>query len=579
MKEQTKPVFLIQKFRSILSASMAVEMVCFLITLTDSLVAGNMIGSETLIAVGALAPLLPVATFISSLINSGTLLFYNSYIGKNEQENADEIYGQGLLLAMLAGVLIALGMLAGKNAYFASLSLSGSVKRYTGEYYDLILIYLALGPLSCLLDNMLMSDGGEKLSAAANIIEIVSNIVLSILLARPFGIRGIAAASILSKLLFFAIIGRRSIQQIRSLRFRFRLKPRLCGEILSNGFVRASRNIFTALMEYTLILYVTARFDKDTLTLLSVAIKMLGMSGMFLGLSMAAQPLVAILRGEQNTWGLRSLMKNVAWTLFLFGILMSLLTVLFAPFWVRAFGIDDPALLRQGSVMMRLMGLSFALQSLATLYFLYAFLMRKNTLALLVVALNEFIVPVSLALLGSALTHAPIGLWVGLGLAPAVGFPLSLLLALAMVGRENFPWLVSASRDEQIRCYDFAITEENAVALSKTLVRLFDERGYSARTGSLAGMLAEDILMLILEKNPAGKRLYAECNVIFEASEARIILRDSGLVFDVTRCDGTQSMREYIVAQTLNLPEHKFYITTTGYNRNELLLEFSDKTD
>lgn len=141
-----------------------------------------------------------------------------------------------------------------------------------------------------------------------------------------------------------------------------------------------------------------------------------------------------------------------------------------------------------------------------------------------------------------------------------------------------FPWLVSNNRNEQIRCYDFENTEENAVALSKTLIGLFAERGYFSRTGSLAGMLVEDILLLIQEKNPSGKRLFAECNAIFEESEARIILRDSGIVFDVTKCDGTQSMREYIVTQALNLPEHKFYITTTGYNRNELLLGFRDKS-
>lgn len=319
---------------------------------------------------------------------------------------------------MLAGVLIALGMLAGKNAYFASLSLSGRAREYAGDYYNLILIYLAMGPLSALLDNMLM---------------------------------------------------------------------------------------------------------------------------------------------------------------FLIGVALSLLTVLFAPLLIRGFGIAEPALLRQGTVMMRYMGLSFAFQSLATFYFLYAFLMRKNALALLVVGVNEFAAPVALALLGATPTHTPTRLWIGIALAPAVGFPLSLLAALMLYGRENFPWLVSGKRDEQIKCFDFEITDENAVALSETLVGLFHEQGYSPRTGSLAGMLAEDILLLIREKNPPGKKLFAECNVIFEEGEARVILRDSGLVFDVTSCDGTQSIREYIVAQTLNLPEHKFYISTTGYNRNELLLVFQDK--
>ena len=579
MQEQNKPLFLIKKYYSILKASIAVETAAFLITLLDSLIAGNMIGSETLIAVGAVAPLLPIVDFLRSMINSGTLLFYNSYIGNNDKEHADDVFSQGLLLTILTGILIALGMLAGKNAYIGSLSLSESVKQYTADYYSMILIYLAMEPLSSLLANMLMSDGGERLSAAANIAEIICNIVLSILFAKLFGIHGIAMASILSKLLFFTIIGRWAFRKIRSVRLTLRLKLRICRDILSNGFVRASKYIFTALMQYVLILYVTANFGEDTLMLLSVAIKMLGMSGLFLGLSMAAQPLITILRGERNFWGLKSLMKTAAWTMFLIGISLSLLTVLFAPLLIRGFGLEDQVLLKQGTVMMRCMGLSFAFQSLATFYFLYAFLMRKNALALLIVALNEFLAPVGLALLGVMITHLPTGLWIGIALAPVIGFSLSLLAALALYGKENFPWLVSENQDEQIMCYDFEITEENATALSQTLFRLFGDQGYSSRTRSLAGMLSEDILMLIKEKNPPGKKLFAECNVIFEKSGARVILRDSGIVFDVTACDGTHSLQEYIVAQTLNLSENKFYISTTGYNRNELLLEFRDKSE
>ena len=267
----------------------------------------------------------------------------------------------------------------------------------------------------------------------------------------------------------------------------------------------------------------------------------------------------------------------LTWTMFLIGIALSVLTVLFAPLLVRAFGIEDPALLKQGAVMMRYMGLSFAVQSMTVLYFLYAFLMQKKGLALLIVAVNEFLAPVALAILGVTVAHSPTELWAGLALAPAVGFAFSMLATLALYGKENFPWLVSDRRNEQIRCYDFEITEENAVALSKTIVGLFSERGYSSRTGMVAGMLVEDILMLIQEKNPSGKKLFAECNVIFEESEARVILRDSGMVFDVTSCDGTRSMREYIVAQELNLPEYKYYISTTGYNRNEVLLGFRDQ--
>lgn len=578
MIKQSKPIFLINKYRSILNASISVEMVCFLITLTDSLIAGNMIGQEPLIAVGTVAPLLPIEWFITSTINSGTLLFYNDHIGKYDKKNADSVFGQGLFLAVLAGILIIMGMLAGKEAYIGSLSLSDTVNQYTRDYYSLIIFYLAMDPLSCLLDNMLMSEGREKLSAAANISEILSNIVLSVLFVKLFGIRGIAFASILSKLLFFAIISKWSLKKMQNIELHLQPDLRICGKILSNGFAKASCGIFTALTEYALILYVTANFGQDTLTLLSVAIKIIGISGLFLGLSMAAQPFIPILCGEQNSWALRSLMKSVSLMLFMIGIALSLLTILFAPLLILTFGIEDPELVKQGTEMIRYMGLSFTFGLLTTFYFVYAFLMRKNGLAIFIGALNDFIAPVALSILGAMFFHDQTGLWIGLAIAPLISFAISMLVVLVMYGKNDFPWLIPKNRDKHTVCYDFDVTEENAAELSETLIMLLNERGCSQRTSQLAGMLVEDILMLIKEKNPSDKKLFAECNVIFEGSDVKVILRDSGIVFDVMSCDGTQSMHEYIVAQTLTLPEHKLYISTTGYNRNELLLIFSEKS-
>ena len=60
MKAQQKPVFLVKKFYSILQASVAVETVSFFVTLSDSVIAGNMIGNETLVAVGLLSPLFTI---------------------------------------------------------------------------------------------------------------------------------------------------------------------------------------------------------------------------------------------------------------------------------------------------------------------------------------------------------------------------------------------------------------------------------------------------------------------------------------------------------------------------------------
>jgi Na+-driven multidrug efflux pump len=87
---QTKADFLVQKYRQILRASLLVEAVSYIMTMTDTLIAGNMIGEDALAAAGLVAPLLTVTTFIASVINSGTLLNYSYCIGRFEERRAHE---------------------------------------------------------------------------------------------------------------------------------------------------------------------------------------------------------------------------------------------------------------------------------------------------------------------------------------------------------------------------------------------------------------------------------------------------------------------------------------------------------
>lgn len=57
----------------------------------------------------------------------------------------------------------------------------------------------------------------------------------------------------------------------------------------------------------------------------------------------------------------------------------------------------------------------------------------------------------------------------------------------------------------------------------------------------------------------------------------RIILRDSGVLFDVTDADSLPvSLRHYVVARMMVAHDKKAYLTTTGYNRIELFFTKND---
>ena len=115
------------------------------------------------------------------------------------------------------------------------------------------------------MDNLVIADGGEKLSAGANVAFIISNVLLSYLFAGVWGIRGVT---------IFAI------------------------------------NVFAV-----------SSFDAVTLVVLIMVEKYLGLLTLFIGLSMAAQPLI----GRQRLAFEICVIKNVISPLFL-SVLFSVLT-------------------------------------------------------------------------------------------------------------------------------------------------------------------------------------------------------------------------------------------------------------
>ena len=194
----------------------------------------------------------------SSIVNSGTVVQYSYHIGACNLKKAQEIFSQGAIIAVLAGIAILAGMLAGKDFFLATISADTEVIDYANDYYSLIVFYLCLDPLSCLLDNTMVVEGGEKVSSIANIIEIVSNLIFSIIFGLLWGVTGIAAASIVCKLLFLLINFAWFFIKKNNIAFVWRLDFKECVNILSQGIVKASTFSLSALMAFMLNYYVLA---------------------------------------------------------------------------------------------------------------------------------------------------------------------------------------------------------------------------------------------------------------------------------------------------------------------------------
>lgn len=376
---------------------------------------------------------------------------------------------------------------------------------YALQYFKIILLFFLIDPLSYLLDNILVADGGEKLSVAANIILIISNIILSFAFARRWGVPGVAAASVLSKLLFILIISLHFFSRSNTLRLLFVWRWSDFLEIIRSGIVKASIYALEGLSFFLINLFALFYFDEGILVSLAVTEKYLGILTIFIGLSMAAQPLICTLRGENNSKALQSLMRVACIDISSAGVLLSLFTMIFAPFLVEAFGIDEEPLHCDGVIALRIVSTTLAVHAILLLFFIYYYLMNRQKLAFFIGLFKNLISPLVLVVLLCVLTKSEIGIWTGLAPAPILVMIVCAQTIYRRYSKEQFPFLLQTDDDQNIYIFDFVISPGACAEMSHTADEIISTLPVPAKVRLPALYLLKITSCSYLKKIP-GKR-------------------------------------------------------------------------
>ena len=569
--QETKPKLLIKKYRSVLIAATIVEVVSYVVSLTDSVVAANKVGMDALSAIGLLTPFFSISNFFAAVINSGTIKNYSYELGRFDKKRAGEFFGQGVISAVGIGVLMVAVMLIGRPLIYATMTPTAEILPYLNQYYTIIVFYFMMGPISALLDNIVVSDGGERLSAAANVFQIVSNIALSLFLAGKFGVIGIASATVISKAAFIVLISTWFFRKKRTVQFVFHFTFSDLWKIIRKGGVRASTYLTTALMTWILNSFIISRFDATTFSVWVIVQKLWGLSTLFLGLTMSVQSMFGILLGEKNTKAIRVLLKILYRDMFISGLISAGLVFFFTTGILHVFDIREGDVFNQGMDALRIMSMALIFLSQMVLLFMYYFMIDKFRLALFVGIIKDFVCPVGMVVFfGMILKGSPYSLWIGLVSSQIAAMIITLVVVITRYGRDIFPSLMPKEQDRKIHIYAFNINHENAVSMSETCDALLKEEGYSKKIRLLLGVCIEDLLNYIYLSNNENNRLLAECTLITEENGVRLIMRDNGEITDFHEEDMNEySFVQYIVSRVNSVSEYSKYVTTMGYNRNE----------
>jgi Na+-driven multidrug efflux pump len=563
-----------KKYFSMLLGGTLTMMMVSIMLMSDSIIAGAVIGSDGVAGVTLVTPVYSISAFFGSVISLGVPILYATEMGKFNKKGADQAFGFGLLMAVIVGIaLFALTSVFG-DFYLRSCSPPEAVLTQARDYLFWMRFTVLFMPMQMLIGAAVYGDGDETVSTIANIAQGMGNVAFSIILSNVMGIRGIGLASFLFNAISIVILLTHFARKNNSLRWNLYFSFDLIKKVVSYSIIDSSSYLFLAVLTAVLNAFVSSQYGPEHLILASAVTLSREFQLLFDGIGEAVGPIFGVYVGEQNHEGLRSSYALANKTAIAEGGIVTLVLVIIAPFVPRFLNIADPELARWVVTGVRLIALGSTFVSLLYLLTSYYLVIEQIALGLAACALRDVVLSVSLAvMLGKVLGIA--GMFIGLAAAPALAYAVLLLYLTMHYGREDCPLLLSkVPGGEQSYLFQLSVEPEQIIDLQQKVGALLQENDVDGRTVGRIKLLLEELYILIREKNE-NQSVLSECTIFLCPEGIQIITKDDGILFDVSEEDvSVTSIAAFAVSAYMEkLGRDRRHLTTMSFNRSAFLIK------
>ncbi|SMG18571.1 MATE family efflux transporter [Fibrobacter sp. UWB13] len=568
--------FLSRKFFSLLLSSSISILVISVLALSDSVIAGVMLGEDAVMAICLVVPAYSLAGFGACVVALGIPILYNRAMGEFNKEKADRCFAFGLFMAVVMGLILYTVFMLFGDAYLRFYEPSTSVFNAAKDYFFWYKYTILLLPIMTLMDEMVLADGDETLSMVSGIVQIVGNIVCSIVLAKFVGIEGIGFGSFIGTLVALLVAFAHLLRKGNSLKLGFYFSFKWLVDVVKYSAIDAGTYLFLACFTAAMNRFITFAYGPEMLVLGAVILFVKEIQIVFDGVGEAFTPLMNIYLGEESYDAVKKCYNLSLKTAVVEGLALTLLMIFVAPFIVELYDISDPAVYSYAVLGVRIEVFGLVFLSLLYLLSSYYLLIDKIKLGFVMSALRDVLVvtPVCVVL---GYFFGIYGMFAGVAIGPALTYVITVLYIRFRYGKDNYPLLLSEKlKGFKHKFYEFKLNPESIVGTQHQVEKFLVENNIEQKTISKAKLLIEDLYMLIYEKNGVDKAVYAECTVIIRETGVQIITKDDGVLFDLSSEDVIAgSIIEFMVSGYMEkLKENKKYLTTMSYNRNTFRIKY-----
>lgn len=571
-----QPTLMSKKYFSMLLGGTLTMMVASVLLMSDSVIAGAVIGSDAVAGITLVTPLYSLAVFFGSVISIGIPLLYSTEMGKFNKKRADQAFGFGVLMSIIVGILLFLVFTFFGEMYLRSYGPQQEVLDQANGYLFWMRFTILILPIQMLIANMVYSDGDETISTIATAVQGLGNIVLSIVLSPIMGIRGIGLASFLFNAVSILILLIHFAKKSNSLRWNMYFSFAIMKDVIRYSIIDSSSYLFLAIFTAALNAFISAQFGPEYLILASAITLCREFQLLFDGIGQAVGPIFSVYVGEQNHNGLRSSFSLANKTAIIEGVIVTAVLVIIAPFVPGFLNVSDPMLAEWVVIGVRITAFGSTFISILYLLTSYYLVIERIGLGLAVCALRDVVFSVGLAVIIGKIFGIS-GMFIGIAAAPAVAYALLLIYLVCRYGKKDCPLLLSkVPGDDSSYLFHLSVEPEQIIALQKDVEALLQENDYDRRTIGKIKLLVEELYILIREKNE-DKKVLSEFTIFLRPDQIKIITKDDGILFDISEEDVTvTSLASFAVSAYMEkLGDNKHHLTTMSFNRSAFAIKTS----
>ncbi|GAA0864997.1 Multidrug export protein mepA [uncultured Clostridium sp.] len=178
-------------------------MVNALYNVVDRIFIGNIpgVGPMAITGLGVTMPIMTIIIAFGMLVGIGAVTNTSLKLGEGKREEAEEIIGNAITLALIIGLILTIIGAAFLNKILTMFGASEGTLQYAKDYMSVILIGTIFSIMAMMFNNLIRGDGNPKLSAIIMAVGCFTNIVLDAVFIFVFnmGIQGAALATIISQ--------------------------------------------------------------------------------------------------------------------------------------------------------------------------------------------------------------------------------------------------------------------------------------------------------------------------------------------------------------------------------------------